>query len=440
MYHIIVNPASRSGEGRRLWAEAEPLFYESGKKYKVHFSTGKDGIRRLVEQLTSECLPDNLSDDIPEDYSKDDPMAYKENEPVDLIIMGGDGTLNEALNGIRDFSKVRIGFIPTGSGNDFAHDAGIPMDIREAARSVLRDDNHRSLDLGMIRWRSCGPETDLPPNESIQKRSAALDAAGHNNLQKYSHHSALDSAEHNNLHKHSHRSASENERRFIISSGIGFDAQICHEADHSRWKKLLNKLHLGKLIYILVAVRLILTAPRANLSLTVEDLVFSGPGLSPAVDTNEKSGDPDSQLRSASEQDSLIDPKTDSLASVAESNNQNYRYSTCKSLHYSDCLFAVCMNHRLEGGGFRFAPDAVPTDGRLDVCIASGISRLRFFRLFPQAYSGGHVNARGVHIYQGSRITIDSDIPLYIHTDGEVPDRSDHVEISVKKGAIRFLN
>ena len=337
MYHIIVNPASRSGEGRRLWAEAEPLFRASGREYQVHFSTEEQGIRQLVEDITATC------------------------DPVDLVVMGGDGTLNEVMNGIRDYSHVRIGLIPTGSGNDFARDAGIPVNIREAAESVLRDDNHRSLDLGVIRWSSCG------------LKDAADPAKGNSIFES---------------HESSGSDRAVNERRFIISSGMGFDAQICYEADHSRWKKLLNKFHMGKLIYILTAIRLILTAKRAELTLRIEPAPDSEPEI----------------------------------------------------LHFSDCLFAVCMNHRLEGGGFKFAPAASPTDGMLDICVASGISRLRFFLLFPRAYSGGHVGARGVHILRGKRITIESDIPLHIHTDGEVPDRTRQAEITVLPGAVRFLN
>lgn len=36
-----------------------------------------------------------------------------------LIAVGGDGTVNEVLNGITDFEKVRLGVIASGSGNDF---------------------------------------------------------------------------------------------------------------------------------------------------------------------------------------------------------------------------------------------------------------------------------------------------------------------------------
>ena len=39
-------------------------------------------------------------------------------------------------------------------------------------------------------------------------------------------------------------------RRFIISSGIGYDADICEEVSRSRLKKILNLFLLGKLVYV----------------------------------------------------------------------------------------------------------------------------------------------------------------------------------------------
>ena len=43
-------------------------------------------------------------------------------------------------------------------------------------------------------------------------------------------------------------------RRFAVSSGIGFDAAVCHEVCVSPWKVFLNRLGLGKLSYAVVAL------------------------------------------------------------------------------------------------------------------------------------------------------------------------------------------
>lgn len=54
-----------------------------------------------------------------------------------VVAIGGDGTLNEVLNGLADPSKSCLGLIPAGGGNDFAAAARIPRDPLEALRIVL---------------------------------------------------------------------------------------------------------------------------------------------------------------------------------------------------------------------------------------------------------------------------------------------------------------
>lgn len=53
-----------------------------------------------------------------------------------IIAAGGDGTVNEVLNGI-DTEKVKFGIIPCGSGNDFADTAKLPLDPAKALDIIL---------------------------------------------------------------------------------------------------------------------------------------------------------------------------------------------------------------------------------------------------------------------------------------------------------------
>jgi diacylglycerol kinase (ATP) len=71
---------------------------------------------------------------------------------VDAVIaVGGDGTINEVLNGL-DGSDVPLGIIPLGTANDFARQAGIPDDLDHAMDVVLRREP-RTIDTAELNGR-----------------------------------------------------------------------------------------------------------------------------------------------------------------------------------------------------------------------------------------------------------------------------------------------
>lgn len=64
-----------------------------------------------------------------------------------IVAAGGDGTLNEVINGIgENVGDTRVGLLPLGTGNDFARTIGIPTDL-EAALEVIRSSETRAVDL-----------------------------------------------------------------------------------------------------------------------------------------------------------------------------------------------------------------------------------------------------------------------------------------------------
>jgi diacylglycerol kinase (ATP) len=69
-------------------------------------------------------------------------------EGYDLVVAaGGDGTINEVVNGLAsDFARARLGIIPLGTGNDLARTLAIPTDPLAALDIVRRGAEHR-LDL-----------------------------------------------------------------------------------------------------------------------------------------------------------------------------------------------------------------------------------------------------------------------------------------------------
>ena len=67
---------------------------------------------------------------------------------------GGDGTLNETMTGLmRSVNKVPLGYIPSGSVNDFARSIGIPRDMLKATELIL-DGTPRKFDSGTVNDRT----------------------------------------------------------------------------------------------------------------------------------------------------------------------------------------------------------------------------------------------------------------------------------------------
>ena len=68
-----------------------------------------------------------------------------------LVAAGGDGTINEVVNGIMSSEKegIRLGIIPVGTGNDFAHSLGIDNDVSAAVRTIFKG-RTRAVDIGLM--------------------------------------------------------------------------------------------------------------------------------------------------------------------------------------------------------------------------------------------------------------------------------------------------
>jgi diacylglycerol kinase family enzyme len=92
-----------------------------------------------------------------------------------------------------------------------------------------------------------------------------------------------------------------------------------------------------------------------------------------------------------------------------------------------------------EGGGFRFAPEADPQDGKFDICVADSLSRFDFFKIFPYAYNGNHVAFHGVYIDRARRVEFHMDKPLWVHTDGETEFMAKDIRLQVLDERLRMI-
>jgi len=70
------------------------------------------------------------------DYSFLIPII-KEQKFTDVVIAGGDGTINQVVNSLRKL-KLQFGIIPCGSGNGLAFSAGIPKSIERALQIIFK--------------------------------------------------------------------------------------------------------------------------------------------------------------------------------------------------------------------------------------------------------------------------------------------------------------
>lgn len=70
-----------------------------------------------------------------------------------LVVVGGDGSVNEVVNGIAGADDVEIAVIPRGTGWDFARSLGIPRDLDAAVGTALAGEV-REIDLGLVSYRT----------------------------------------------------------------------------------------------------------------------------------------------------------------------------------------------------------------------------------------------------------------------------------------------
>ena len=319
MYHIIVNPASKSGRGKKIWNEIEPVLLKRAIPYQVYFSKKAGDVANETKRLS------------------------KLNEPIKLIILGGDGTMNEAVQGMKPLSNFTVGYIPTGSSNDLARNLNIPKDPLLALEKILDGESTVLMDIGQLQY------------ESIPPKASRLEEIG-----------------------------TGRSRRFLVSCGIGFDAAVCAESVTSPIKKFCNQIGLGKLTYLGIALKQLLTAPKSSCEIWLDD---------------------------------------------------NEEPITLKNF-----VFIASMNHRYEGGGFMFCPNADYEDGILDLCVVGDVTKLTILRALPTAFKGKHYRFNGVDAHRARKVRIKTGKALWVHTDGEAKTQADCICMTLLDEKLKVIS
>ena len=217
-----------------------------------------------------------------------------------VIAAGGDGTLNEVLNGVVGTSTA-VGILPVGTVNVWAREVGIPLpnwwERLRGATGVLLDGTIRAIDVGL---------------------------AG--------------------------------ARYFILSAGVGLDAQVAQQAaDSPAWARAMQPLEF---------------VPPAVASA----LTFQGERLTITIDRTEV---------------------------------------------HREVLQVLIANTSLYTGFVRIATEARLDDGLLDVCIFGGRGLPSTLRHGTQVLLGIHQADPAFEYYQSRRIEVSSPTPWPVHVDAE---------------------
>ena len=303
MYHFIANPNARSGQGLALWEKIKLKLIAEHIDYQIHFTHHRHHATEFAAELTAP------------------------GDPVTIVVLGGDGSVDEVICGLQNLSRVTLGYIPIGSGNDFGRGLALPSDTMKALDLVLHSEQTRKINLGVLHY-------------------------------------------HDKVH------------RFAVSSGIGYDAAICHQLCISRVKVFFNRLGLGKLAYAACSLYRLRRCQPDEMEILLDDT---------------------------------------------------------KRLHFKRVFFASAFNLPYEGGGCKFCPDAKPDDDLLDFIVIANVPKIIALAILPTVFSGKHTRLPGVHIFRCKKAEVHSKIALPVHSDGEPIYLQKDVSFSLEPETLKII-
>ena len=127
---VILNPASGRGRGIKILPTLEKHLRVSNLDFNLLLSERPWHAAELAES------------------------AARQGAEI-VIAAGGDGTVNEIINGLMrahldGFNKTALGALSIGTGNDFAASLRIPVDLGKAIDAIIQNRRHR-VDIGMMK-------------------------------------------------------------------------------------------------------------------------------------------------------------------------------------------------------------------------------------------------------------------------------------------------
>ena len=129
---IIYNPKAGSRKTQKKWNEIRSYMESRGVLFDYLQSEGYGSVERLARMLANN--------------------GYRT-----IVIVGGDGAINDAINGIMtssasDKDQIALGIIPNGIGNDFASYWGLEKDDYKEAVDWIINRRLRRIDVGRVSY------------------------------------------------------------------------------------------------------------------------------------------------------------------------------------------------------------------------------------------------------------------------------------------------
>lgn len=301
---FVVNPVSGGGGTRKKWQEVEGRLRRQGYNFEVSYTESP----LHASQITTEALQ----------------MGFNH-----IIAVGGDGTINEVLNGFYSplfegtCSQVALSVLPMGTGSDFFRALQLATDTEYIER-LLQKGQEQACDV------VCASYIDWDGKPAT--------------------------------------------RYFINVADVGIGSDTVIRVNRN--SKAMGGF-LSFLIACLVSIYLF-----KNHVLTVEvdgSVLYSG------------------------------------KSSMVAINNGQYF-----------------------GGGMMIAPQALISDGLLDVTILKDFRKSEFLKALPSVYKGTHLNHPKVQVARGREVKIRSQEKVYLEVDGESPGIGD-VCFKILPGDIKLI-
>jgi diacylglycerol kinase (ATP) len=134
---VIVNPAAGAGKTARLWPQIKGLFQGQGLKFEHDITEAPGHAIELAREAAANG------------YSM-------------VVSVGGDGTINEIVNGIYasgNMGEATLGIVSTGTGSDYIRTVGVPRHYEDACRRFM-EPKHFTVDLGVVEYQGNGQRAE----------------------------------------------------------------------------------------------------------------------------------------------------------------------------------------------------------------------------------------------------------------------------------------